>query len=376
MRNHRYLVLTPEAFGGFGGIAQFMADFLTALCAHRDTVSVIALPRHIKEEASSLPQRLQYRRHGLGGKIAYVRAVWSLRSSAVGPITAVFCGHIRLLALAAWLSHHHRAPLVLMIYGIDVFAPPAQLGVRRALRHVAACIAMSHWTTGRFSQWAGQYATFIIPDSVDLTRFSPGPKPPVLEARYGVSGKRVIMSLGRMAASERYKGFDEVLEVLPTLLEKNPEIVYVLVGDGDDRDRLQEKAMALGLERHVRFAGRIPEGEKTEHYRLADAFVMPSRLEGFGFVFIEAMACGIPVVGSTIDGSREALQFGTLGTLVDPDDPDDIRRGIEKALASQRGVVPSGLHEFSSTRFAERIGQMLEALNPADSRTAAERVLV
>jgi glycosyltransferase involved in cell wall biosynthesis len=328
----------------------------------------------MKEEASSLPQKLEYRRGALGGKIAYAKEIWRLLNASIGPITLVFCAHIRLLPFATLLSRYHRAPLVLMIYGIDVFTPSPQFLVRRALRHVTACIAMSDFTTERFAQWAGHYKTFIIPDSVDMTRFSPGPRPSALEARYEVSGKQVIMSLGRMAASERYKGFDEVLEVLPSLLAGNPNVVYMLVGDGDDRSRLQNKAVALGLNEHVRFVGRIPEDEKVEHYRLADAFVMPSRLEGFGFVFVEAMACGIPVVGSKIDGSREALQFGTLGTLVNPDDPESIRRGIEKALASRRGVVPRGLENFSAERFAERVEQMLEALQSEGSYMLSERV--
>jgi glycosyltransferase involved in cell wall biosynthesis len=126
------------------------------------------------------------------------------------------------------------------------------------------------------------------------------------------------------------------------------------VGDGDDRGRLQAKAEGLGVADRVVFAGFVPEAEKADHYRLADAYVMPSRGEGFGFVFLEAMACGIPVLGSKLDGSREALRGGKLGILVDPWDRDDLQRGIMETLQRPRGDIPPGLSHFSVENFTRR----------------------
>jgi glycosyltransferase involved in cell wall biosynthesis len=97
----------------------------------------------------------------------------------------------------------------------------------------------------------------------------------------------------------------------------------MIVGDGDDRGRLEEKVKSLGLSQQVIFAGKILEHEKASHYCLADAYVMPSHGEGFGIVFLEALACGVPVIGSKVDGSREALLDGQLGRLVDANLPDD-----------------------------------------------------
>src|SRR5439155_2564410 len=101
---------------------------------------------------------------------------------------------------------------------------------------------------------------------------------------------------------------------------KIPNVVYVVCGEGPDRSRLERKAVGLGVRDRVVFTGFIPEALKADYYRLADAYVMPSRGEGFGIVFLEAMACGIPVMGSRLDGSREALLDGELGVLVNPDD--------------------------------------------------------
>jgi glycosyltransferase involved in cell wall biosynthesis len=115
-----------------------------------------------------------------------------------------------------------------------------------------------------------------------------------------------------------------------------------------------KRVMELGLDNFVRFTGLLPEEEKAEHFRLADAYVMPSRGEGFGFVFLEAMASGIPVVASAIDGGREAVREGMLGELVDPDLPESIVHGILAALRRPRGVVPKGVEYFAWPNFERR----------------------
>src|SRR5438309_2543443 len=121
----------------------------------------------------------------------------------------------------------------------------------------------------------------------------------------------------------------------------------MIVGAGTDMGRLERKVQALGVAQHVRFTGLIAESEKDDYYRLADAYVMASRGEGFGFVLLEAMACGIPVVASELDGGREAVRDGQLGLLIDPVDRDALRHAILEALARPKGIVPPGLEHFS-----------------------------
>jgi glycosyltransferase involved in cell wall biosynthesis len=146
-----------------------------------------------------------------------------------------------------------------------------------------------------------------------------------------------------------------------------PDLVYLIVGDGDDRSRFQSKASALGIARSVVFAGYIPEDEKPDHYRLADAFVMPGRGEGFGIVYLEAMACGIPVVASKTDGSREATRDGLLGALADPDSASEIRVAIKQALNRPR-ILQKELEYFSRQRFVERWHALLHHTLPKHVR--------
>jgi glycosyltransferase involved in cell wall biosynthesis len=216
---------------------------------------------------------------------------------------------------------------------------------------------VSEVTKQRFLGWAkldGDKA-FLLPPAIDLGAFRPGPKDTALLGRYGLTGKTVLMTVGRLASDERYKGVDQVLELLPALSKDIPNIAYLVVGDGTDLLRLEEKAKSLRVDDRVVFAGLIPEAEKANHYRLADAYVMPGWGEGFGIVYLEAMACGIPVVASKVDGSREAVRQGTLGILVDPNDQEEIRTGIIEALNRPRGVVPEGLEYFSYDRFEQRL---------------------
>jgi glycosyltransferase involved in cell wall biosynthesis len=217
-------------------------------------------------------------------------------------------------------------------------------------------VAISAATAAKFRAWAHPAGQKLqtLPNAIHPEWYGPGPKNPELLRRYGLEGRRVLMTLGRLVSVERYKGFDEVLELMPELVRTMPDLAYLIVGDGTDRARLEEKARALGLDGRVVFAGHVVEAEKADHYRLADAYVMASRGEGFGFVLLEAMACGIPVVASRLDGGREAVRDGELGLLVDPANREQLRAAILEALARPKGIVPAGLDHFSFANFEAR----------------------
>src|SRR5690606_32260562 len=120
----------------------------------------------------------------------------------------------------------------------------------------------------------------------------------------------------------------------------------------------------------VVFSGWIPEAEKVAHHRLADVFVLPGRKEGFGIVFLEAAACGVPVVASVLDGSGEAMLDGALGELVDPRDLDSVSAGILRALARPKRVPPE-LASLASDSFVERVHQLVDTLMGATACAGA-----
>jgi phosphatidyl-myo-inositol dimannoside synthase len=155
----------------------------------------------------------------------------------------------------------------------------------------------------------------------------------MLMDRYSVRGKKVLMTVSRLASDEKYKGHDRVIRALPGVLSKHNEAIYLIVGDGDDRPRIEALVQSSGLTDKVRFAGRVAPEELPDHYRLADLLVMPSTGEGFGIVFLEAMATGIHVLGGDRDGSIDPLADGVLGSMVNPESTNELTSAICYALS-------------------------------------------
>ncbi|MBI3516406.1 MAG: glycosyltransferase family 4 protein [Proteobacteria bacterium] len=358
----RILVLLHDAFGGRGGIAKFNRDLLTALASHPRVADVVALPRVIVEAIGPLPDKLDYRAYAAGGKAAFLAAELAALATPRW-FDLVICGHLRLLPLVQLLELRGRAPLGLVLHGVDAWEPYGGAAVRRGLTRLDWFLAVSEVTKQRFLGWSrvAPQRGIVIPNAVDLAHFTPGPKSPALLARYGLAGKRVLMGMARLDNRERYKGFDEVMAALPALLRAHPDLAYMICGDGSDRARLEAKARDLGIADRVVFTGYVDEAEKVDHYRLADCFLLAGWGEGFGIVLIEAMACGVPAIGSRLDASCEAVGNGTLGIVVDPKDPDDLRRGITAALARPRDVVPPGLDTFSYRSFERRVHERILA---------------
>jgi glycosyltransferase involved in cell wall biosynthesis len=265
------------------------------------------------------------------------------------------CGHFNLLPVAVMLKRLIGCRVVLEAYGIEAWQRESALR-SWSIAQVDRVISISRFTREQLRRWSGlaPHKIKIVPNAVRLQQYRQAEKPAYLLRRYGLAGRRVLLTIGRLPGSERYKGHDRIIALLPELAARIPDLAYLIVGDGNDRPRLEELVRTTGTQKLTVFAGRIPEAEKIDHYNLADAFAMPSLSEGFGFVFLEAAACGLPVLGGNKDGSRDALVDGRLGVLVDPEDADDLLRGLAAILASEKRV-PDCLRPFDFPRFKTQI---------------------
>jgi glycosyltransferase involved in cell wall biosynthesis len=187
--------------------------------------------------------------------------------------------------------------------------------------------------------------------------------------RYGLAGKTVLLTMGRQSVSDRYKGTDRVIEALPELLREQPDLVFLIAGDGSDRPRLERLAREHGVTEAVRFVGWVPDRELPDLYRLADVFVMPSTAEGFGIVYLEAAASGVPVVASAAGGAPDALRDGLLGVLVDPEKPENLVRGIHEAL--HRHPPREEVDRFAFRNFRAHCARLLRLVE-SDRRAGLE----
>lgn len=242
--------------------------------------------------------------------------------------------HVNFSPAARSLQKFGSFPYLVVGHGVDIWEAP-NASVRRALREAPALVAVSEFTKEKMATAVGAPvgAIQVLPNTFDPEVFVPGPKPRFLLKRYGLySEQPVILTIARLASADRYKGYDEILRALPSVRQRFPDLRYVLGGKGPDEDRIEELINELGVAENVILAGYVPDHELREHYNLCDVFAMPSKGEGFGIVFIEAIACGKPVVAGNKDGSVDAVLNGKIGALVDPEDVGELSATLIQIL--------------------------------------------
>jgi phosphatidylinositol alpha-1,6-mannosyltransferase len=306
----RCLALVGDAFGGRGGIAQYNRDFLSALADSGLVSSISILPRRAPDPFV-LPPRISQAAPRLG-RTAYIQA--ALRGGLDRPVDTVFCGHLHMAPLALLIARWHRAKLIVHMHGIEAWPRPGGLQ-QRAVEAADLILCVSRYTRARVTEWASiaPERVLVLPNTVGEA-FTPGDGSALREA-WGLQDKLVLLTVGRMDAREGYKGHDRVITALPQLLAAGYDVVYVVVGEGNDRARLQNIAAKLGAAECVRFVGVLDQDVLVDAYRMADLFVMPSSGEGFGIVFLEAIACGAPAFGLAEGGAVDALADGEFGTM-------------------------------------------------------------
>ncbi len=228
----------------------------------------------------------------------------------------VFCGHIKLAPLIQSLCEPLGIPYTILTYGKEVWET-LPLKYQIAMKQADRIWTISRYTRDRTccNNQLNSEKFQIVPCTVDGNLFAIGPKPQHLLAKYNLTGAKILMTVARLRSTDSYKGVDVTIQALPQIAKTFENVKYLVIGRGDDRSRLAKLALNLGVADRVIFAGFVPTENLAAHYRLADAYVMPSQ-EGFGIVYLEALACGIPVLAGDADGSADPLQDGKLGWRV------------------------------------------------------------
>ena len=305
------LAIVTDAFGGRGGIAQYNRDFLGALAEGRILSSIAVLPRHAPDPPA--PPKTIEQMPPRRGRIAY--SVAALRAAFFRPVDLVFCGHLFMAPLAAQIARLKAAKLIVQTHGIEAWPKPSRLR-RAALESADLVLCVSRYTRAVVLSWAAiaPERVLVLPNTVKET-FTPGDGS-TTRAALAVGSKRVLLTVGRMDSDQPYKGQDRVIAAIPYIVAQGHDVEYVVVGEGNDRARLEALARDVGVSERVRFFGVAESQVLPEIYRSANLFVMPSTGEGFGIAFLEAMASGTPALGLDVGGTRDALADGQLGTVV------------------------------------------------------------
>jgi len=205
-----------------------------------------------------------------------------------------------------------------------------------------------------------------IAPGIDVKHFSPSEIDLKLIEKYRLHNRRVIVSVGRLV---HRKGQDKLIEAMPEVLKKYPDAVLLLVGQGPIKSMLDKLIRHHGLENHVIFTGRIQFADLPKYIQLGEIFAMPSRdrffgleVEGLGIVYLEASACGVPVIVGKSGGAPDAVIENKTGLTVDGTNPKEIAEAVckllsDKKLAKQMGdegrkwVVENWRWEIWSDKF-------------------------
>jgi glycosyltransferase involved in cell wall biosynthesis len=276
----------------------------------------------------------------------------------------IIISHVNILPIA-WLIKKcfSNKKLIMIAHGIEVWSMP--LGYKKKM--LAACdeiICVSEFTKQQISKISELKLVklTVINNCIDpfLNNQKSSEAITNLRTRYGIlPEEKVMFTLTRMDANERYKGYDRVIEAMAKLTNKYPSLKYVIGGSYDEAEKkhIDEVLQKFEMSEKVIFTGFIKNEELNNHFLMSDYYIMPSYGEGFGIVFIEAMYFGLPVIAGNKDGSVDALMNGKLGILVDPMNVSEIQVAIEKLLIATKKYIPDNtllLDNFSYEQYTNK----------------------
>lgn len=327
---------------------------------HPNSVHRIVLRRHwwLRPESAAMYWKLFARalKVGLGSRVKAVHAGRVLPEGLVGWLVA------RLL----------RVPLVVYAHGeeITTWRQPGKLrAMTFAYKHADRVIANSEFTRGELLKLgvSAQRVSLIYP-GVDVVRFRPGLQCEDLRASIGIGqAQRLILSVGRLS---RRKGFDQVIRAIPQLLLQSVDVHLALIGTGEDRQYLENIAAECRVTDRVHFLGHVAQDDLPRWYNAADVFAMPNREingdnEGFGMVFLEAAACGKPVIAGRDGGTGDAVVEGYSGWRVNGGSLTEVVSALTDVLTDPERAATMGKQGLvrASTTFAwERVAEKTAAL--------------
>jgi glycosyltransferase involved in cell wall biosynthesis len=279
--------------------------------------------------------------------------------------------HINLL-IVAWLVKKiaPKKKIILFAHGIEVWQ---QLSKRKRsmLKCCTQVFSVSNFTCKQLHQLHGLPSQKCIVLNNCLDPFLPLPlevKNQQILGKYGFNDThKILFTLTRLSSTERYKGYDKVMESVTKLKVKYPELRFFLAGTYDmaEKEFLEALKQKSDLNEYLYTPGYIPDEELGNYFSMADLYVMPSIKEGFGIVFIEAMYYGLPVIAGNLDGSVDALCNGALGILVDPNNQEEITNAIEKVIENRNAFIPNRdllMKKFSYDTYKNNLTTLLDRI--------------
>jgi len=357
----KILVISADFPPWDGGIAQVGYEYARTFCDLGHQVTVLAPHyRNCTDWDSAQPFKIvRYRTHN-----AFIIHFWLLRIA----LSRLFDRQAFDWVLSmrwnldgiAFNGRHRTTSIFQWFHGNELFdrhlnQPRWAARLNTLMESAGINIAISHYTADLIARhFPSCPRVRTVHLGIDSQRFRPPKSVEAAKAALGWQGKRVILSLSRLV---KRKGHELVIKSLAHTGGLN-NTIYVIAGKGSYESTLRQMVAQAGLQNQVHFAGFVSEKQKVLYYQACDIYVMPSRseekrgdVEGFGLTYLEANACGKPVIGGRQGGCMEAIDEGVSGLLVDPD------KEAEMAQALKRLLLDAGFYEQLSRKGLERVRQ-------------------
>jgi phosphatidylinositol alpha-1,6-mannosyltransferase len=331
----RPLLVTNDFLPDVGGIQQYVSQ----IAARLPNVGVFA-PAHDNPGDGDLAYPVWRGPHRYLWPAPRVLRALKAAAAAHGATVVVFMAPAPLTPLGPALD----LPWAVCSHGAELVLPARIPGVRRIFARVLGradrLYAVSSYTAKALRHLVGPRGPEIrlLRNGVDMKQFHPGVDPSMVRARHGLNAAPTIVTVGRLVPR---KGQDMLIRALPAVRSAVPDTRLLVVGTGRDRRRLERLIRRHGVEGVV-FSGRVPWDELPAHHRAGTVFAHPNRgrwggleQEGFGVVFLEAQACGVPVVAGRSGGSPEALVDGRTGLLTDGTSRQAVATALIALLADE-----------------------------------------
>jgi phosphatidylinositol alpha-1,6-mannosyltransferase len=276
------------------------------------------------------------------------RLVPLVRSERVGRVHAARClpEGVMALLLKWWLG----VPYICYVHGEDVNAASTSRElswlVRQVFRGADFVIPNSRNTEQILLQEWGlaEQRVRLLHPGVDTTRFVPAMRDASARARMGWGDRRVVLTVGRL---QKRKGHDHLILALHRIRQTVPDVLYAIVGDGEEREFLHGLVQREGLQDHVQFLGELNDDQLVRCYQQCDLFALPNRqvgrdIEGFGMVLLEAQACGKPVLAGASGGTAETMRIPETGRVVSCDGCEELAMALSELLADRALLARMG----------------------------------
>lgn len=373
LNNSLPVILTVQSttFSAYGGIPTYnrlVCRVLNEISNGEECRVLIAMDKNsdIEEPSREFPHlRLEaFNQNRLALTLKFIRTVLTRR------VDLVLLGHVNYAPLG-WLLKKLRpqSRYGVMLYGVDAWRR-LPWTKRRALQRADFLISISDYTKQRAVESNALIAdqVFLLPNALE----SIVAEPPEAESSAPAGAATILLSVCRLEQNEQYKGVDNVIEILPEVARRVPDVRYVVVGGGTDLERHKHLAGKHGVAGRVHFLGVVSNADLLAGYRDCDVFVMPSAGEGFGFVFLEAMKHGKAIVAANSGGAPEVVEDQVNGRLVEYGNKQELAQAlIELCLdpekRSRLGAAGyQRLQErFTFVHFKQKLTEILAAELPA-----------